>query len=94
MVDVAGYGGKGARSQAERLDVDPWQSDVAAYVAQKGMVAPRQVIAEAIGKETAEITRGDSDRVCGILRTLGFERDGKITSGKFKDAPKYVRKAS
>jgi hypothetical protein len=81
-------------AQAERLDVDPWQSDVAAYVVDKDMLAPRQVIAEVLGKVPADISRRDSDRVCGILRTLGFERDGKITSGAFKDAPKYVRKAS
>lgn len=80
-------------AQAARLDVDPWLSDVASYVANMDVVAPRQVIAEALGKLPSEISRGDSNRVCGILRTLGFERDGKITSGQFKDAPKYVRGA-
>ena len=81
-------------AQAARLDVDPWHEDVAAYVAGKDAVAPRQVIAEALGRQISDITRKDSDRVCGILRTLGYERGGKITSGAFKAAPKYVRRAS
>lgn len=80
--------------QAERLDVDPWHGDVLGYISDKDSVAPRQVIDQALGKITADITRTDSDRVCGILRRPGFERESKVLSGAFKHNGKYVRKAS
>ncbi|SNT21657.1 VapE domain-containing protein [Tropicimonas sediminicola] len=81
-------------AQAARLDTDPWQEDVAAYIADKDAVTPREVLVWGLSKDAANCTRQDSNRVVGILQTLGFERDARLTAGDLKGHWNYRRRAS
>lgn len=74
---------------AERRPDDPWRADIARVVAGRGEVTAKEVLAE-MGVMPSEMTPQLSKRVTQELVALGWERDGRVTSGQHKGAARYV----
>jgi predicted P-loop ATPase len=62
-----------AESQRERLLVDPWQERLEAYLDGKEFIATEEVY-ETLGVLTAQRNPAVSQRIAGILTSMGFER--------------------
>ncbi|PTE13298.1 virulence-associated E family protein, partial [Pseudogemmobacter blasticus] len=78
------------QDQAERLNTDPWQPDIAGYLSGKAHVAIADILWECLMIEKAKRTRGDSSRVTVVLQSLGWRRDGQFTSGTNKGQARYA----
>lgn len=78
------------QDQAERLNTDPWQPDIAGYLSGKAQVAIADILWECLFIEKAKRTRGDSSRVTVVLQSLGWRRDGQFTSGTNKGQARYA----
>ncbi len=78
--------------QKKRNEDDPWTSDVLGYVESKHEVSIREILKLSGVVTKSDLTRGDSNRVAGILKAHGWKRDGLITNGTFRNAAKYIRR--
>jgi len=68
---------------------DPWTADVLNYVEPMSEIAIVQILMH-LGFDPTSRTRKDSNRVADILKEAGWQRDGKFTSGGFKDQARYI----
>ncbi|MBY6163101.1 virulence-associated E family protein [Mameliella alba] len=75
---------------AERRPEDPWRADIAKAVEKKSEVTTKEVLGK-MGVMPSEMTPQLSKRVAQELTALGWARDGRITSGDFKGAARFVR---
>ncbi len=80
-----------AQEQAERGEDDPWVAAIQSYCEEREAVACKSILAEALEIPAERMTQRESRRVSGILRTLGYQRDGQFTSGEGKGLARYVR---
>ncbi len=80
-----------AQEQAERGEDDPWVAAIRTYSDGREAVACKSILAEALAIPAERMSQRDSRRVSGILRTLGYQRDGQFTSGEEKGLARYVR---
>lgn len=77
----------------EKGEDHPWATVVLQFVENRQEVAIREILtskAGGLGFEDNKTSRGDSNAVAGILQKNGWEREGKFTSGRWKDAARYV----
>lgn len=79
--------------QSERGEDDPWTVLIIEYCAGKEAVACKTILTEAIGFSSERMSQRETKRVAGILRSLGYRRDGQFTSGSEKGAARYVPNA-
>lgn len=79
------------QEQSERGEDDPWMVLIVEYCAGKEAVACKTILSEAIGILSDRMSQRETKRVAGLLRSLGYRRDGKFTSGSEKGAARYVR---
>ena len=82
-----------ALEQSERGEDDPWLAAIVEYCASREAVACKSILAEAIGIPSERMSQRETRRVAGILRSLGYRRDGQFTSGEAKGAARFVRTA-
>ena len=80
-----------AQEQAERGEDDPWVAAIQSYCDGREAVACKSILAEALEIPAERMNQRESRRVSGILRTLGYQRDGQFTSGEEKGLARYVR---
>lgn len=80
-----------ALEQSERGEDDPWTIPIVEYCSGKEAVACKTILAEAIGLLSDRMSQRETKRVAGILRSIGYKRDGQFTSGPEKGAARYVR---
>lgn len=78
---------------SERRPEDPWRSDIADIIENLNEVTTKQVLS-AMGVIPADMTPALSKRVARELVSMGWENGGRITSGEFKGAARYVLSAS
>jgi predicted P-loop ATPase len=74
---------------AERGADDPWRADIAKAEAGYSEITNKQVLS-AMGVLPSEMTPQLSKRVAKELIIIGWERQGRITSGESKGAYRYV----
>ncbi len=79
--------------QSERGEDDPWVVEVSRYCEGREFVACKPILAEALGFRSENMGQRETKRVAGILRSLGYQRDGQFTSGPDKGATRFVRVA-
>lgn len=80
-----------ALEQSERGEDDPWMVVIVEYCASREAVACKSILAEGIGIPSERMSQRETKRVAGILRALGYKRDGQFTAGTEKGAARYVR---
>ena len=86
------YADKLARSQQDkRLASDEWMGRIETYLEGKDAVSITQVAADALQIEVKSIGRAEQNRITSILATLGYERDGKFTSGERRNQSRFSR---
>jgi len=79
-----------AKNEAtERRPDDPWRADIESAVAGLKEVTSKQILAK-MGVVPADMTPALSKRVTQELVAMGWEKDGRVTSGKSKGAARYV----
>jgi predicted P-loop ATPase len=79
-----------AAVQQDRVSEDIWQAKLQTEFEDKTEVA----IAEAavvVGLFAEKQNRAEQNRIVSILKTLGFHREGRFTSGKYRNAQRYAR---
>lgn len=86
----AKFAGLAALEQSERGEDDPWVAPIVEYCAGKEAVACKTILTEALGFLNERMGQREAKRAAGILRTLGYRRDGQFTSGPEKGAARYV----
>lgn len=74
---------------AERRSVDPWCDDIARAADGKTEVTTKQILSE-LGISIADMTPGLSKRVATELVSLGWRKDGRVTTGTAKGQARYV----
>lgn len=80
-----------SEAQADRVSTDVWQDELSKSLEKK----TETCIAEAaslLGLTRDKINRADQNRITTCLKGLGYERDGKFTSGEYRHSARYVRK--
>lgn len=80
-----------SEAQADRVSTDVWQDELSKSLEKK----TETCIAEAaslLGLTRDKISRADQNRITACLKGLGYERDGKFTSGEYRHSARYVRK--
>ena len=80
-----------AEEQARRGEDDPWLANIVEYCEGREAVACKSILAEAVGIPSDRMGQRETKRVAGILRSLGYSRDGQFTFGEAKGAARYVR---
>jgi predicted P-loop ATPase len=80
-----------AIEQSERGEDDPWMVLIVEFCAGKEAVSCKTILTEALGFLNERMGQRETKRVAGILRTLGYRREGQFTSGPEKGAARYVR---
>lgn len=89
----AKFAGLAALEQSERGEDDPWMVPIVEFCTGKEALACKTILTEALGFLNERMGQRETKRVAGILRTLGYRRDGQFTSGPEKGAARYVRNA-
>lgn len=77
------------KEASARRPEDPWRSDIAEIVEGQQEVTTKAILGE-MGIATADMTPALSKRVAKELVSLGWENGGRITSGEYKGAARYV----
>jgi predicted P-loop ATPase len=80
-----------AQEQSERGEDDPWTVPIVEFCSGKEAVACKTILAEALGFLSDRMSQRESRRVAGILKSIGYRRDGQFTSGSEKGAARFVR---
>lgn len=77
------------KQQGARMADDPWTEDVAAATEGRTEISIREVLGN-IGIMPSELKREHSDRVAGLLKRQGWQRQGRVTSGLHKGQARYI----
>ena len=80
-------------AQVSRVSEDIWQADLARELEGKYEVS-LQAAARILGLDRAKISRQEQNRLTACLKALGFTTAGKFTSGKDRNAVRFVRELS
>jgi len=80
------------KEASARRPEDPWRSDIADIVEGLTEVTTKAILGE-MGIAPADMTPALSKRVAKELVSLGWENGGRITSGEYKGAARYVPSA-
>jgi predicted P-loop ATPase len=80
------------KEASARRPEDPWRSDIADIIEGLHEVTTKAILGE-MGIAPADMTPALSKRVAKELVSLGWENGGRITSGEFKGAARYVPSA-
>lgn len=76
--------------QNDRVSEDIWQSKLQTELEGKLEVAIPEAAA-LLGLFVEKQNRADQNRIVSILKFLGFRREGRFTSGAYRNAARYVR---
>ena len=76
--------------QQDRVSEDIWQAILQKEFEDKTEVAIAEAAA-AIGLIVEKQNRAEQNRIVSILKALGFNREGRFTSGKYRNAQRYTR---
>ena len=79
-----------ATVQQDRVSEDIWQAILQKEFEDKTEVAIAEAAA-AIGLFVEKQNRAEQNRIVSILKALGFNREGRFTSGKYRNAQRYTR---
>ncbi len=77
--------------QQDRVSEDIWQAKLQTELEDKTEVAIREAAA-VLGLFLENQNRANQNRILSILKTLGFRREGRFTSGKYRNAQRYARR--
>lgn len=58
----------------DRLDADPWEELIAIYTAHAKQVSTMEILENCLEVKASAISRRDTHRVSGVLKSLGFSR--------------------
>jgi len=79
-----------ATVQQDRVSEDIWQAILQKEFEDKTEVAIAEAAA-AVGLIVEKQNRAEQNRIVSILKALGFNREGRFTSGKYRNAQRYTR---
>lgn len=77
-------------AQQDRMAEDVWQARLARELEGQDEVAISEA-ARIVGLSHERIGRAEQNRITAVFRGLGFERDGRFTSGPYRNDARYVR---
>ncbi|MEP3297733.1 MAG: VapE domain-containing protein [Pseudoruegeria sp.] len=77
--------------QRKRNEDDPWIGAVLNYVSHRTEITIREILQHGLGVELSKAERKDSNRVAGILKGNGWERNGLVPSGNMKGQARYSK---
>jgi predicted P-loop ATPase len=82
------------REQVDRHMEDPWTGKIADFLFGKTEVAISDIAIDGLNFDVARVGRADANRIVGILRLLGWGRDGTFTSraSARRNMARYVNK--
>ena len=78
------------RVQRDRVSEDIWQSELAVALEDESEIAIRDA-ARRLGLLIENLNRTDQNRITSALKALGFVRQGKFTTGGYRNSARYVR---
>lgn len=76
--------------QWARVSEDIWQTELAVALEDKSEIAIRDA-AHRLGLSIEKLNRADQNRITSALKALGFVRQGKFTTGDYRNSARYVR---
>lgn len=77
-------------AQQDRVSEDIWQATLSVALVLLTEVSISEAAVK-IGLDVAKVNRVEQNRIVACLKALGFARDGKFTSGPYRNAARYVR---
>lgn len=77
-------------AQQDRMAEDVWQARLARELEGQDEVAISEA-ARIVGLSHERIGRAEQNRITAVFRGLGFVRDGRFTSGPYRNDARYVR---
>ena len=77
--------------QQDRVSEDIWQAKLQTELEDKTEAAIREAAA-ILGLFLENQNRANQNRILSILKTLGFRREGRFTSGTYRNAQRYARR--
>jgi len=80
------------KEASARRPEDPWRSDIADIIEGLPEVTTKAILSQ-LGIPPSDMTPALSKRVAKELTSLGWENGGRITSGEYKGAARYVPSA-
>ena len=81
-----------ARSeQDKRLSEDVWADEIRKYCDGRTEVSVKEILADAMHITVDKVGRQEQNRATAALASLGFEKDGRFTSGDQKGRTRYSR---
>lgn len=81
-----------ARSeQDKRLSEDVWADEIRKYCDGRIEVSVKEILADAMHITVDKVGRQEQNRATAALASLGFEKDGRFTSGDQKGRTRYSR---
>jgi predicted P-loop ATPase len=75
--------------QTDRVSVDVWQDELLQLLKGKSEISIAEA-ARLLDLTRDKINRADQNRIVACLKGLGFVREGKFTSGQYRNAARYV----
>ena len=75
--------------QTDRVSVDVWQDELLQLLKDKTGVSIAEA-AHLLDLTRDKTNRADQNRIVACLKGLGFVREGKFTSGQYRNAARYV----
>jgi hypothetical protein len=79
------------REQDKRLSEDVWADEIRKYCDGRIEVSVKEILADAMHITVDKVGRQEQNRATAALASLGFEKDGRFTSGDQKGRAKYSR---
>lgn len=82
------------REQVDRHMEDPWTGRIVDYLFGKNEAAISDIAINGLGFDVSRVSRADANRIVGILRLLGWDRDGRFmdrASGR-RNMARYINK--